>query len=183
MTKLLVVTSSVREGRSADNILALTQVELKNNKGFEVRIFDFKQTPLPFFNAPAIPSSEDFAIEDENVKKWSNSVSEADAVLILAAEYNHSYTPVLKNAIDWLFKEWGEKPVGLIGYGWSGGSKSIAHLRGVLASLINAKATESEANLRFMKEINLDGTVADQAETSAQINKVLNELKTAVLEK
>ena len=56
-------------------------------------------------------------------------------------------------------KPWNEKPVALIGYGWVGGARAITQLRGVLGSMIGAKAMETEANLRFMKEIDTDAQI------------------------
>lgn len=180
MKKLLVVTTSVREGRIADTILSTVQEQLASYPDFEVTVADFKKMPLPFFDSPISPSQEGFAPTDPNVIKWTQMVEESDAVVMLVAEYNYSFTAVLKNAIDWMAKPWNEKPVALIGYGWVGGSRAIAALRGVLGSMIGAKAMETEANLRFTKEIDLDGTVLDQEATTASIKTVLEEL-TAIL--
>lgn len=175
MAKILVVLSSVRESRIADKLLETVTAQLDRH---EVTIADFKKMPLPFFDAPISPSQDEFAPTDPNVIKWTQMVTDADAVVMLVAEYNYSYTAVLKNAIDWMAKPWNEKPVALIGYGWVGGARAINQLRSVLGSMIGAKAMETEANLRFMKEINLDGTVLDQEVVSASINTVLEELKT-----
>lgn len=158
--KILVVTSSIRSTRSSDNILSIINEEIKNFD-LDVSYADFKEMPLPFFNSAIIPSGEDFGPTDENVKKWTKMVDTADVVLILSAEYNHSYTAVIKNAIDWIYEEWKDKPVAFIGYGWVGGARAIKHLRDVLVGGIAAKPMEIEANLRFTKEINLDGTPTD----------------------
>lgn len=182
MKKLLIVESSVRDGRNADKILELVQNELRGYPDFEATVADFKAMPLPFFDAAQTPSTEGFAPTDENVKQWASMVAAADAVLILTAEYNHSYTPVLKNAIDWLYKEWHDKPVGFIGYGWVGAARAIKHLRDVFASNINARALESEANLRFMKEIGTDGSAIDTGAVSAAIKSVLDELEAKIPE-
>ena len=180
MKKILVVTSSVRESRIADKVLETVKAELATNPDYEVSVADFKTVPLPFFDSAVSPSSEEFAPTDANVIKWTKMVEEADALVMLVAEYNYSFTAVLKNAIDWMAKPWNEKPVALVGYGWVGGSRAIAQLRGVLGSMISAKAMETEANLRFMKEIDLEGNVTDQAATDAAIKTVLEELKTVL---
>ncbi|MDQ3065096.1 MAG: NAD(P)H-dependent oxidoreductase [bacterium] len=182
MKKLLIVLSSVRSGRAADNILKLVQDELKDFQDFSVQIADFNKMPLPFFNADKSPSADDFRPEDANVIKWGEMVDEADAVIFLTAEYNHSYTPVIKNAIDWLYQQWDQKPVALIGYGWVGGARAIKHLRDVLASNINANALPAEATLNFTKEINIDGTANDSVAVTESIQSVLNGIKDAVSE-
>lgn len=164
MKKVLVVLSSVRENRAADNVLELLSEQAKSFPELRLEVVDFKQTPLPLIDSPHSPANENFDPKDENVLKWTDQVRQADVVLILEAEYNHSYTPVIKNAIDWIYKEWESKPVALIGYGWVGGARATKHLRDVFASNINAEVIETEANLRFTKEIELDGTpIDDQA--------------------
>jgi NAD(P)H-dependent FMN reductase len=173
MSKILIVLSSVRENRIADAIFDKVTAQLGDH---EVTVADFKAMPLPFFDSPISPSQEDFKPTDANVIKWTQMVEEADAVVMLVAEYNYSFTAVLKNAIDWMAKPWNEKPVALVGYGWVGGARAITQLRGVLGSMIGAKALETEANLRFMKEINLDGTIIDESATDAAIKTVLDEL-------
>lgn len=67
------------------------------------------------------------------------AVAEADGVIIATPEYNHSYTPVIKNAIDWLSRPFGRgaligKPVAVLGVapGLFGTVRAQAHLRQVL---------------------------------------------------
>jgi len=176
MKKLLIVTSSVREGRVADVVMEFTKAQLAD-KDFEVSVADLKELPMPFFNSPQTPSDESYKPTDETVIKWSKMVSEADAVLLLVAEYNHSMTAVLKNAIDWLYKEWNEKPVGFVGYGWVGGARAIAALRLVFSSSLAAKMTESEANLRFTKEIDTEGHIIDEVTSKEAVDKVIKGLE------
>ncbi len=178
--KILVVTSSVREGRAADNVLAFINEQLATYADYEVSIADLKALPMPFFNAPASPSSEDFVPIDENVIAWTKMVGDADAIVFLVAEYNHSLTAVLKNAVDWIYKEWAGKPVTFVGYGWVGGARAIKHLRDIMGSNIAAKATENEVNLHFMKEIDLTGNVTDKETASSALKVVLEELKSTI---
>lgn len=180
MKKIVIALSSVRENRIADKILAHVQTHLAKESDYEITIADFKEMPLPFFNEPVSPSQDGFAPTDPNVKKWTSMVEESDAVIMLVAEYNYSFTAVLKNAIDWMVKPWNEKPIALIGYGWVGGARAITQLRGVLGSMINAKPMETEANLRFLKEVDLEGNIIDESATDEAIKTVLEELKTVL---
>lgn len=180
MKKILVVTSSVREGRAADNILSFVKAQLATNSDYQVTVADFKDLPLPFFNAPVSPSNDDFKVTDANVIAWTKIVDEADAIVFLVAEYNHSLTAVLKNAIDWIYKEWAGKPVTFVGYGWSGGAKAISALRIVMGSTIAAKATENEVNLHFMKEVDLAGNVTDIDTAKESFEIALGELSTII---
>lgn len=174
MTKVLVVTGSVRVGRVADKILAQVQDELKNYPSLEVEVADLKELNLPFLDSELNPADENYKITHENVKKFSEMVDNAETVLILSPEYNHSFPGVLKNAIDWLYREWKDKKIAFIGYGWVGGARSIKHLRQVFGNL-NTNVIETEANLAFTKEIDLKGNfISDDAKKT--VNKVLGEL-------
>jgi NAD(P)H-dependent FMN reductase len=54
---------------------------------------------------------------------------------MVGPEYNHGYSAVLKNAIDWVFREWGKKPVTFVGYGNAGGARAIEQLRQVAVEM------------------------------------------------
>lgn len=175
--KVLIVLSSVREGRVGDKILPLVQDELKALPELEASVFDFKRSPLPFFNDAHTTSDPEFAPTDANVQEWTKAVQEADAIIMLAAEYNHTYTAVLKNAIDWIPGSiWQDKPVAFIGYGWVGGARAITQLRGLLTGFLKANLIETEANLRFTQEIDVDGSVLDTDAVKQTISAVLKSL-------
>lgn len=182
MKKLLLVTGSVRRGRAADAVLELVRNELIHYN-YEVVVADFKKMPLPLFDNEHTPSSDDFESDDEQVEKWTAMVADANAVVVLAPEYNHSVTPVLKNAIDWVYGPWNDKPIAFIGYGWVGAARAINHLRDIFGSTIAADVIGAEANLRFMKEINVDGTAADNTAVTEQIRKVLDAVQEKITAK
>lgn len=156
MTKVLLVLSSVCEGRIADKVLEQVKARFEG-KDVELDVADFKATPLPLYDQPTPPSAEGYIPSDASAQAWTKQVAVADVVVILVAEYNYSYTAVLKNAIDWVYKEWTDKPVAFVGYGWSGGSKAIGELRSLLTGFIKAQPVEVEANLAFTKDIDLEG--------------------------
>ncbi|SDL81450.1 NAD(P)H-dependent FMN reductase [Pedobacter sp. ok626] len=67
--------------------------------GVTVEIIDISQ--LPFINQDL---EEDLP---QQVKDLHNSIQNADAIILATPEYNRSYSPVLKNALDW-----GSRPAG-----------------------------------------------------------------------
>jgi NAD(P)H-dependent FMN reductase len=63
-------------------------------------------------------------------------IDEADAVVIVTAEYNHAYPGDLKTAIDVVRRPWYAKPVAFVVYGGrSGGLRAAEQLRLVFAEL------------------------------------------------
>ena len=176
MSNILVVTGSVRPNSVNEKVVPLVVAELEK-QGATVTIADLKELDLPFFDDPQTPTSPDFAPTNEAVKQWTQLVVDADGILFVTPEYNHTMTPVQLNAIDWIGKEWEDKPIALVGYGWgSGAGQAHATAREVLAVNLKAKVGDDQANLYFMKDLNPDGTVADQEAVSSKIAASVTEL-------
>lgn len=75
---------------------------------------------------------------EEPVKKWSAKIGSLDAFVFIVAEYNHSITGALKNALDLLRDEWNNKAAGIVSYGSTGGARAAEHLRGICGELMMA---------------------------------------------
>ena len=58
-----------------------------------------------------------------------------DGYVFVTPEYNHGISGALKNAIDFLFREWNNKAAGFVSYGSAGGARAVEHLRLVLAEV------------------------------------------------
>jgi NAD(P)H-dependent FMN reductase len=75
------------------------------------------------------------------VRQWNRTLKEADAVLVVTAEYLHSMPGVLKNALDNVFVSWAlrNKPLAAVGYssGIAAGVRGVEHL---MAAAIEAEA-------------------------------------------
>ena len=134
MLKIKVIIGSTRQNRFAEQPAQWIAAKAKE-KGLDIEILDLKDYPLPFFEEPISPSMAKEPYSNPVVQKWVAKIAEADGFIITAAEYNHGYTAVLKNALDYAYREWNKKPVAFVGYGSVGGSRAIEQLRGVVAEL------------------------------------------------
>ena len=110
--KVLVLLGSLRAA-SINRQLAELAVEAAP-EGVSLELFD-RLGQLPFYN-------EDIDTDDvaEPVKALRAAAAEADAALVVTPEYNGSIPGVLKNAIDWLSRPFGnsalkDKPVAVVG--------------------------------------------------------------------
>lgn len=74
---------------------------------------DVKDSGLPFLADKIAPRMRT-DINNPQVQAWSQAVSDADAFVLIAPEYNNGYTALLKNALDSLYAPWNNKPVGLV---------------------------------------------------------------------
>lgn len=133
--KIEIIIGSTRQGRFGERPANWLYEELKKRGDVDVELVDLRDYPLPFFDSPMSPSRMNREYPDPSVKRWGQKIDEADAFIILSPEYNHSYSGVLKNAMDSIFPEWNNKPVAFVGYGTVGGARAIEHLRAVAIEL------------------------------------------------
>jgi NAD(P)H-dependent FMN reductase len=66
---------------------------------------------------------------------WGAKIESFDGYVFVTPEYNHGICGALKNAIDFLYREWNNKVAGFVGYGSAGGVRAVEHLRLVMAEL------------------------------------------------
>ena len=176
MPNVVVVSGSVRPNSANSKVLPVV-VSALEARGANVTVADLVILDLPFYNDPLPTSAPEFASTDERVLAWTKLVADADGVVLVTPEYNHTMSPVQLNAIDWIGKEWEDKPIALIGYGWrSGAGQAHATAREALAVNLKAKVGDDQANMFFMKDLNADGSVLDEASVSQKIGAALDEL-------
>jgi NAD(P)H-dependent FMN reductase len=134
MSKLLVIVGSTRPGRAADLVVPSVVARARAYDGFEVKVADLRDWPLPIFaeHPGTIGDINDPTFSEPIVRAWNKKVKQADAFIVVTPEYNHSIPGVLKNAIDsvWLTFGFRNKPVAAVGYSGSigGGIRAIEHL-------------------------------------------------------
>ncbi|PIN91340.1 nadph-dependent fmn reductase, partial [Candidatus Pacearchaeota archaeon CG10_big_fil_rev_8_21_14_0_10_31_9] len=141
--KILVILGSIRKNRFGEKPAKWIYEEAKKQEGLEVELVDLKDYPLPFFDEAISPSMIKEPYSNENVKKLTKKVDEADGFIIISPEYNHGYPAVLKNMLDYIYKEWNNKAVGFVSYGSVGGARVVEQLRQVAIELQLAPIRQS----------------------------------------
>jgi NAD(P)H-dependent FMN reductase len=110
-------------------------------EGAEFELIDLAEVNLPFLDEPAPAMAGTY--QNEHTKAWSKVIADADGFVFVVPEYNHGYTPVLKNAIDYLYHEWTNKPVAFLSYGSAaGGARAVDQLRAVVGHISMYDITE-----------------------------------------
>ena len=134
MPRLLIVTASTRPGRRGPAITDWFAEQARAHGGFEIEIADLAELALPFHDEPHHPRTGRY--EHDHTKQWSAIVDRADAVVFVMPEYNYSFSAPLKNAFDFLNREWQYKPVGFVSYGGvSGGLRAVQQFKQVVTTL------------------------------------------------
>lgn len=124
-----IIIGSTREGRVSPQVAQWLKAygETRNDAIYEV--VDIKDYKLPLLGE---------SDQVEPVKKWNETLKTLDGFIFVVAEYNHSITASLKNALDSARDAWNNKAAGIVSYGSVGGARAAEHLRGILGELMIA---------------------------------------------
>jgi NAD(P)H-dependent FMN reductase len=127
--RIALIISSTRATRFADTPAQWMLKQAQARDDLDVELVDLRDHPMPFFDEAMsnlwAPSQSPEAI------RWQQTIAKFDGYIFVVAEYNHSITGVLKNALDQAYIEWNRKPFTAIGYGGAGAARAIEHLRGI----------------------------------------------------
>lgn len=164
MMNIPVILGSVREGRMSIHPAKL-MVQKIQALGHQPQLVDFKEIPLPFMNSSLEPSKLNKKYPDPNIQAWSGIADAADAFVIVAPEYNHGYSGVLKNALDWLYPEFNHKPVGLVGVsnGPVGGARMIEQLRPIMENFSMFAVRETVMFASVQNAFDAQGNLLDES--------------------
>lgn len=131
--KIAIILSSTRQSRFADKPAQWLYEIATQRSDLDFELVDLRDFPMPFFDEVAsnawTPSTNPVA------QRWQQKVAEFDGYIFITAEYNHSITAVLKNALDYAYPEWNRKPAACVGYGSVGAARAIEHLRLICVEL------------------------------------------------
>jgi NAD(P)H-dependent FMN reductase len=132
--RLQIIVASTRPGRIGLPIAQWVERQALDHGGFEVEFVDLAEVGLPLLDEPAHPRLGQYV--HDHTKAWSERVAAADAFTFVTPEYNHGFTAPLKNALDFLYREWNHKPVGFVSYGGvAAGTRAVALLKPVVLAL------------------------------------------------
>ena len=131
---LQVIICSTRPGRVGGAIGQWFIDVATTHGGFDVELVDLLVVNLPLYDEPQHPIHLQYL--HEHTKRWSETISRADAFVFVIPEYNHSMNAATKNCIDYLHFEWRYKPYGIVCYGGASmGLRAAQMLKLILAAL------------------------------------------------
>jgi chromate reductase len=171
--KILGIVGSLR--RDSYNLYAMRAAQSKAPQGAELEIFTLDGIP-PF-------NQDEEQHPTTKVVALKSSIRSADALLIATPEYNYSIPGVLKNAIDWATRPYGDnpftgKPTAIMGASpdGMGTSRSQYHLRQVLVALNAHTLNRPEMMISHADDaFDANGNLIDE-KLNTQLEKLLNAL-------
>jgi NAD(P)H-dependent FMN reductase len=179
--KVAIVIGSSRPQRICPQIAAWVQRSLVATGLIEVELVDLKEVGLPFLDEPIMASLGRY--EHEHTIQWSERVRSYGAFVFVFPQYNWGYPAVLKNALDFLYDEWADKPAALVTYGSRGGGLAASQLTQVLQGL-HMRSTDTNIELRTGEETyagigslrDIDHAFSDYDEQLAALGTELQQL-------
>lgn len=175
MTRLHIISASVRPTSAARPIADWVAGQARDHGAFDVTPVDLGAVALPFLDEPEYASSGIYA--HAHTREWSALIDSADAFLFVMPMYNGGFTASFKNAIDFLYREWQGKPVGLVSYsaGGTGGAPAARMLRPVLEAVGMVPTQSSVAVPGITGLVSADGFQAPEGLAGA-LNGLLDEV-------
>lgn len=139
--KVLAFAGSARKDSMNKKLVAVA-AQGAREAGGEVTLVDLRDFPMPIYDGDLEAASG----LPEHARRFKRLMIEHHAFLIACPEYNSSFTPLLKNVLDWASRpEPGEKPLlafagkvaGLVGAsaGAMGGYRGLQQVRYVLGNI------------------------------------------------
>ena len=128
-----MILGSTRPGRGGDQVAnwVLERADARSDAEFE--LVDLADFALPLLDE-AVPA-EDGPLRAGAHRGLGREGRSFDAFMFVTPEYNHSTSGALKNALDFLYREWNDKAAGIVSYGAAGGTRAVEHLRLMLGEL------------------------------------------------
>ncbi len=171
--KILGFAGSLRKGSYNRSLLRAASELIPEGSTLQT----FELDGIPPFNQDMERTPPD------SVKEFKAAIKQADAVLIVTPEYNYSVPGVLKNAIDWASRPYGDsawigKPVAVMSAstGMLGGSRAQYHLRQSFLFLDVVPVTKPEVFVTFSaQKFDESGKLTD-ATTRDIVSKLLQAL-------
>lgn len=111
--RIMLVLGSARPGRIALPITLWVNDVLSDVPGVTVDFVDLMEEALPFMDEP----HPGHGYVHAHSRAWSDRVIAADAIIFVAPAYGDGFSPIVRNALDYLSSEWVGKRTGLVTYG------------------------------------------------------------------
>jgi NAD(P)H-dependent FMN reductase len=133
MLKVAIIIGSTRPGRKGEAVARWVHELARQRDDAEFELVDLLDFNLPLLDEPMPPAMGQYT--QSHTKVWAAKIDTFDAFVFVTPEYNHGTSGALKNAIDFLYREWNDKAAGFVSYGSAGGTRAVEQLRLVMAEL------------------------------------------------
>ena len=131
---ILIISGSIRTGRKSHDVAVELQKRFVSQGLQDTHVLDLAVYTLPVLEEKYLPGNN---YMPEGLTDIQQMLDAADAMIFLSPEYHGSYTGALKNAVDYFWKEFQRKPIGVVAVasGRMGGINASSHMQQLILSL------------------------------------------------
>lgn len=173
--KLHTIICSTRPGRVGPSVASWFHQFAISHAKFDATLIDLADFNLPLYDEPYHPATRKY--EHAHTKQWSASVAAADAYIFVTPEYNYGPPPSFINALNYVYREWNDKPCGFVSYGGvSGGLRAVQLEKQLVTTLKMMPMVEGVAVPMVTKLLDDNGHFQANALIEAAAKTLLDEL-------
>lgn len=159
--RLLGISGSLRKGSFNTAILVSLGESVEERASLQI---------LPLSDVPLYDQDADTATPPDAVARLRAAIDLADGLVIASPEYNHSISGVLKNALDWASRPFGQstlsgKPVLMLtsSTAFTGGVRAQAQLTEVLTAIAARMVHRPQTVIGSAHQKIVEGRLVDEA--------------------
>ena len=172
--KIAIILGSTRPNRNGEAVAKWFHDLATRRDDADYELIDLKDVNLPLLDEPIPPSQGKYS--QPHTKAWAQKIDAFDAFVFVTPEYNHSTSGALKNAIDFLYKEWNNKAAGFVSYGSAGGVRAVEHLRLIMAE-VQIADVRAQVTLSLFTDFENFSTFKPGPQHEQTANTMLNQLR------
>lgn len=173
MLNVAIIIGSTRPGRKGEAVARWVYDIAARRSDASFEVVDIAAFALPLLDEPLPPIMNQYS--KPHTRAWAAKIASFDAFVFVTPEYNHSTSGALKNAIDFLFREWNDKAAGFVGYGGAGGTRAVEHLRLVMGE-IKVADVRAQVALSMYADFENFSTLTPRPQQEAAVNAMLDDL-------
>nr|BBH87860.1 FMN reductase [Thermosporothrix sp. COM3] len=173
MFKIAIIVGSTRPFRNSETVANWVYEIASRRTDIAVELVDLKEFNLPLLDEvrPAVTGF----YEKPHTKAWSARIAPFDAYIFVTPEYNHAPPASLKNALDYLYREWNNKAAGFVSYGAAGGRLAVEQLRLIMSELQIADV-QAQVSLSLRTDFENYTMLKPRSHQEAAVNMMLDQL-------
>jgi len=173
MIKIAIIVGSTRPGRVGPAVGRWVHDLAHTRQDAEFELVDLADFRLPLLDEPVPPSRGQYS--QPHTRAWAAKIAAFDGYVFVTPEYNHAIPGALKNAIDFLYREWNDKAAGFVGYGSAGGVRAVEQLRLVMAE-VQVATVRNQVALSLFTDFEKFATFRPAAHHEKSVHGMLDQL-------
>ena len=173
MLNVGIIIGSTRPGRKAGVVARWVYDIATRRSDASFQVVDIAAFDLPLLDEAFPPIMNQYS--KPHTRAWAAKIATFDAFVFVTPEYNHATSGALKNAIDFLFREWNDKAAGFVGYGGVGGARAVENLRLVMGE-IKVADVRAQVALSMHTDFESFSIFKPRPQQEAAVNAMLDDL-------